>query len=354
MASSPLRPASSTRSRNTSAETNHIWDPFWLIANRRALPTLPENIRETVRNEFDRASIEQRADNARLNTSLKDELVKKGLVFESADQAAFRAALTKAGFYKEWRDKFGAEGMGRARGGGRAAVLSHALLQGVERQVRRRSLGHPRKDLRQAGETTMAHVADMEAGVLDDAPPGSRRRWAARISHIFARLVEIPAALLVVAEIIVLLAGILARYVFHRPIVWSDELAGILFLWLAMLGSVIAFQRGEHMRMTAIVGMLKPRARAFLDVVAVAAAARLSAAGHAPSLRVRGRRGLRHDPGARDRQLLACAPRCRWASVSCCWLRSCGSPASPTGATSRARSRWSRPWPASWFCSPPR
>ena len=78
--------------------------------------------------------------------------------------------------------------------------------------------------------------------------------------------------MLVVAEIIVLFAGILARYVFHKPIVWSDELAAILFLWLAMLGSVIAFQRGEHMRMTAIVGMLGPRARAFLDVVAVAAA----------------------------------------------------------------------------------
>jgi TRAP-type C4-dicarboxylate transport system permease small subunit len=40
-------------------------------------------------------------------------------------------------------------------------------------------------------------------------------------------IVEIPAALLVVAEIVVLLAGILARYVFHRPLVWSDELAGI-------------------------------------------------------------------------------------------------------------------------------
>jgi tripartite ATP-independent transporter DctP family solute receptor len=91
------------------AETNHIWDPFWLIANRRAFANLPENIRQIVRNEFDRASIEQRADSARLNTSLKEELGKKGLVFESADQAAFRAALTKAGFYKEWRDKFGAE-----------------------------------------------------------------------------------------------------------------------------------------------------------------------------------------------------------------------------------------------------
>ena len=78
--------------------------------------------------------------------------------------------------------------------------------------------------------------------------------------------------MLVVAEIVVLFAGVLARYIFHAPIVWSDELAAILFLWLAMLGSVIAFQRGEHMRMTAISGMLRPRARAFLDLVAVTAA----------------------------------------------------------------------------------
>jgi TRAP-type transport system periplasmic protein len=92
------------------AETNHIWDPFWLLANRRTFSSLPENIRQVVRNEFDRASVEQREDSARLNTSLKEELTKKGLVFESVDPAEFRAALTKAGFYKEWRDKFGAEG----------------------------------------------------------------------------------------------------------------------------------------------------------------------------------------------------------------------------------------------------
>jgi tripartite ATP-independent transporter DctM subunit len=117
----------------------------------------------------------------------------------------------------------------------------------------------------------MAHVTDFDADVAEELPAGSRRHWAARINAALIPLVEIPAALLVVAEIIVLLAGIMGRYS-GQPIVWSDELAGILFLWLAMLGSVIAFQRGEHMRMTAIVGMLQPRARAFLDVVAVAAA----------------------------------------------------------------------------------
>ena len=98
--------------------------------------------------------------------------------------------------------------------------------------------------------------------------PAPRR---AGIEAALALAVEIPAALLVAVEIVVLFAGVIARFVLHTPLIWSDELSSILFLWLAMLGSVIAFQRGEHMRMTALVGKAAPAARAFLDVVAVAA-----------------------------------------------------------------------------------
>jgi tripartite ATP-independent transporter DctM subunit len=84
-------------------------------------------------------------------------------------------------------------------------------------------------------------------------------------------IVATVAALLVIAEIIVLFTGVSARYFFQKPIIWLDELAGILFLWLAMLGAVTAFQRGEHMRMTAFVGMVSPGKRAFFDVLAIAA-----------------------------------------------------------------------------------
>ncbi|ANN78847.1 TRAP transporter large permease subunit [Bordetella flabilis] len=97
------------------------------------------------------------------------------------------------------------------------------------------------------------------------------RSYAASLHAALGRLVEIPAAALVVAEIVILFAGIAARYVFHAPLVWSDELASILFLWLAMLGAVVAFHRGEHMRMTAIVNRATPATRAFLDLVAIAA-----------------------------------------------------------------------------------
>ena len=73
-----------------------------------------------------------------------------------------------------------------------------------------------------------------------------------QIEVALAWLTEVPAAILVVLEVIVLFAGVVARYVFNRPLVWSDELATLLFLWLAMLGSVVALRRGEHMRLTAV------------------------------------------------------------------------------------------------------
>jgi tripartite ATP-independent transporter DctM subunit len=108
---------------------------------------------------------------------------------------------------------------------------------------------------------------------LDDATRrGGVAIWAARVQAVLSRTISAPVALLVLGEIAVLLAGVVARYVLQQPLVWSDELASILFLWLAMLGAAVAFERGEHMRMTAVVGRLAPARRAFLDVLATCAA----------------------------------------------------------------------------------
>ena len=96
-------------------------------------------------------------------------------------------------------------------------------------------------------------------------------RWLARLDAMLGWMVEMPAALLVLADIVVLFSGVVSRYVLHKPLLWSDELASILFLWLAMLGSVIALRRGEHMRMTALVSKAGPHRRALLELVGIAA-----------------------------------------------------------------------------------
>ncbi len=72
---------------------------------------------------------------------------------------------------------------------------------------------------------------------------------------------RLVAALLVLSEIVILFAGVIWRYVLDRPLVWTGELAGMLFLWLVTLGAVIALRQSEHMRMTVVVGRLSPPAR---------------------------------------------------------------------------------------------
>jgi len=110
---------------------------------------------------------------------------------------------------------------------------------------------------------------DAHGNPLASTPPG--RPSIRRLEQALSRFVELPAALLVLADIVVLFAGVVSRYVFHRPLIWSDELASILFIWLAMLGSVVALRRGEHMRMTALVSKASPERRAFWELLATAA-----------------------------------------------------------------------------------
>ena len=108
--------------------------------------------------------------------------------------------------------------------------------------------------------------------VTSEAASPRRRTLVGSIEAVLGTLVEIPAAILVVAEIVILFAGVVSRYVMHQPLIWSDELASILFLWLAMLGAVVALRRAEHMRMTAIVASARPAMRSYLDTVATSAA----------------------------------------------------------------------------------
>jgi tripartite ATP-independent transporter DctM subunit len=102
------------------------------------------------------------------------------------------------------------------------------------------------------------------------APPAMRPFDT--LDRLLGGAVEAVAALLLLAEIVVMGSSVVARYVFDAPLVWSDELAGILFIWLSMFGAMIALRRGEHMRMTGLVGRVGPRARLWLEALAQIAA----------------------------------------------------------------------------------
>jgi TRAP-type transport system periplasmic protein len=89
------------------AMTNHMWDGFWFLANKRAWETLPEDIREIVAKNLNSHADLQRQDTAKLNDTVREELTKQGMTFTDPDKDAFRKTLADAGFYGEWKGKFG-------------------------------------------------------------------------------------------------------------------------------------------------------------------------------------------------------------------------------------------------------
>ncbi|MFJ2993715.1 TRAP transporter substrate-binding protein [Pandoraea sp. NPDC087047] len=94
------------------SNTNHMWDGYWVVANNAAFNALPPNLRTVVEQQLRAAVMNQRAEIASLNKSLQAKLQSSGMVFNDVDTAAFRAALTKAGFYANWKSKFGNEAWG--------------------------------------------------------------------------------------------------------------------------------------------------------------------------------------------------------------------------------------------------
>jgi TRAP-type transport system periplasmic protein len=87
--------------------TNHMWSGFNAMANLTTWKALPDDISSVIERNFTKYVRAQRQDQAALNASLRDDFVKRGLVFNEIDQAAFRAKLP--GVYAIWKEKLGAK-----------------------------------------------------------------------------------------------------------------------------------------------------------------------------------------------------------------------------------------------------
>ncbi|MGI4777495.1 MAG: TRAP transporter substrate-binding protein [Janthinobacterium lividum] len=89
--------------------SNHMWDGFWFLGNRRAWEKLPPDLQAVVAKNINAAGMKERGDVADLNAGLQKELAGKGMTFNQPDPALFRDQLRKAGFYGEWKGKYGDE-----------------------------------------------------------------------------------------------------------------------------------------------------------------------------------------------------------------------------------------------------
>src|SRR5690242_19910131 len=94
------------------------------------------------------------------------------------------------------------------------------------------------------------------------------RRGALLLDQAIGVSCEVIGALLVAAEVLILFAGVVSRYLLDSPLFWTDELANFLFLWLSMLGVVVALRRDGHMRLTTVARWVPPHVAGWFTAVA--------------------------------------------------------------------------------------
>ena len=92
---------------------------------------------------------------------------------------------------------------------------------------------------------------------------------ANRVGSAIVKPIEVISAALNALIVTLLFSGVVARYVFAYPVSWIDEVASIAFLWVAMLGSVLAVDRSEHLRLNVFVEMLPDRLQSFVKTFAL-------------------------------------------------------------------------------------
>jgi len=89
--------------------TSHVWDTYWILGNPSAFRALPDDVQGIVVKEFNTAAIAERAATQALGDTLRASMGAQGMTFIDVDKSAFRAALSQAGFYSDWKQKFGTQ-----------------------------------------------------------------------------------------------------------------------------------------------------------------------------------------------------------------------------------------------------
>src|SRR5246127_1987279 len=82
------------------------------------------------------------------------------------------------------------------------------------------------------------------------------------------RLSDAVAAILLAADLLVVCASVLLRFLFNAPVEWSDDVARGLMVGSSFFGAASALKRGENVGVVFLVERLPCAARALIDAVA--------------------------------------------------------------------------------------
>lgn len=102
--------------------------------------------------------------------------------------------------------------------------------------------------------------------------PGREPGPLARAEAALAAALGWALVALMAGMIVVVSMQIASRYVLSLPLVWSEEVARLLFISMVFLGAALLARRREHLAVTAFVDLLPDRGRHLADALVSAVA----------------------------------------------------------------------------------
>lgn len=76
--------------------------------------------------------------------------------------------------------------------------------------------------------------------------------------HILEKIMDAVAVVMFIVIFIVAMAQVLMRWIFNNPLIWSEELIRLMFVWICFLGWVMATRHNTHITITAVISKLPP------------------------------------------------------------------------------------------------
>jgi TRAP-type C4-dicarboxylate transport system permease small subunit len=89
-----------------------------------------------------------------------------------------------------------------------------------------------------------------------------------KLAWIVERIAAIPCMIAIGGMTVVVIVGVIFRYVFVIPLGWTEETARYLMIWAASLAISLGIMKGEHVGISLVVNAFSPRIQRWVGVFA--------------------------------------------------------------------------------------
>ena len=92
-----------------------------------------------------------------------------------------------------------------------------------------------------------------------------------KFMDVVEKIIKILLFIVVAVMVVVMVYQVILRYIFSASNSWSEELCRYLFIYSVMLGAAIAVRRNSHLQIDVITGMLSPKMKNIITIIATIA-----------------------------------------------------------------------------------